>query len=155
MQFHPLAYIVKLNIEMSMADLIAKIAKSQSNNPASDEYFDRSLGTHNGGDATLKSSHPPPLGDAVDGKGKPYATVTTTVEMHTMKASGTGGDRQTRFAHADTDTLIEESPTHMGHSTSVSGMGGERAYPREGGSLSSLDSTTLGAPVDKIHPNRI
>ncbi|KAG9234755.1 hypothetical protein BJ875DRAFT_530858, partial [Amylocarpus encephaloides] len=27
MQFHPLAYIVKLNIEMSMADLIAKISK--------------------------------------------------------------------------------------------------------------------------------
>lgn len=29
MQFHPLAYIVKLKIEMSMADLIAKIAKVQ------------------------------------------------------------------------------------------------------------------------------
>jgi len=33
MQFHPLAYIVKLNIEMSMAELIAKISRS-SNNPA-------------------------------------------------------------------------------------------------------------------------
>lgn len=37
MQFHPLAYLVKLNIEMSMADLIAKISvipmkpKSHSN----------------------------------------------------------------------------------------------------------------------------
>ncbi|VUC24557.1 unnamed protein product [Clonostachys rosea] len=29
MQFHPLAYIVKLKIEMSMANLIAKIAKAQ------------------------------------------------------------------------------------------------------------------------------
>lgn len=29
MQFHPLAYIVKLNIEMSMAELIAKVAKTQ------------------------------------------------------------------------------------------------------------------------------
>lgn len=30
MQFHPLAYIVKLNIEMSMAELIVKIAKGCS-----------------------------------------------------------------------------------------------------------------------------
>lgn len=32
MQFHPLAYIVKLSIEMSMAELIAKVSCS-SNNP--------------------------------------------------------------------------------------------------------------------------
>lgn len=30
MQFHPLAYMVKLNIEMSMADLIANVAKDSS-----------------------------------------------------------------------------------------------------------------------------
>ena len=29
MQFHPLAYMVKLNIEMSMAELIAKVAKQR------------------------------------------------------------------------------------------------------------------------------
>lgn len=33
MQFHPLAYMVKLKIEMSMADLIAKIAKQQNRLP--------------------------------------------------------------------------------------------------------------------------
>ena len=31
MQFHPLAYIVKLNIEMSMADLIARVSRSSNN----------------------------------------------------------------------------------------------------------------------------
>ncbi|KAH6666158.1 hypothetical protein B0J14DRAFT_678858 [Halenospora varia] len=31
MQFHPLAYIVKLNIEMSMADLIAKVSRTNTN----------------------------------------------------------------------------------------------------------------------------
>ncbi|KAI0970223.1 hypothetical protein F4678DRAFT_133241 [Xylaria arbuscula] len=36
MQFHPLAYIVKLNIELSMADLIAKIARMKNPDP-----FDR------------------------------------------------------------------------------------------------------------------
>ena len=30
MQFHPLAYMVKLNIEMSMADLIGRIASDRS-----------------------------------------------------------------------------------------------------------------------------
>lgn len=30
MQFHPLAYMVKLNIEMSMADLIGKVASDHS-----------------------------------------------------------------------------------------------------------------------------
>lgn len=30
MQFHPLAYIVKLNIEMSMADLIGKVASDRA-----------------------------------------------------------------------------------------------------------------------------
>jgi hypothetical protein len=31
-QFHPVTYIVKLNIEMSMASLIARLAKGQANN---------------------------------------------------------------------------------------------------------------------------
>ena len=30
MQFHPLAYMVKLNIELSMADLIAQVARDGS-----------------------------------------------------------------------------------------------------------------------------
>ncbi|TKX25148.1 hypothetical protein C1H76_2640 [Elsinoe australis] len=39
MQFHPLAYIVKLNIEMSMADLIAKVAKTkEGGHPGSSSY---------------------------------------------------------------------------------------------------------------------
>lgn len=33
MQFHPLAYMVKLNIELSMADLIAKVARQQQRLP--------------------------------------------------------------------------------------------------------------------------
>ncbi|KAM0267345.1 hypothetical protein ACHAQH_010113, partial [Verticillium albo-atrum] len=112
MQFHPLAYIVKLKIEMSMADLIAKIARKQENNPASDEVFSRSHGTRShgtrGADATLKSQHPDPLEDTKDGKNRAWATVTTTVEMHTMKKP-MPGDKS--FSHNDTDTLIDQSPT--------------------------------------------
>ena len=39
-QFHPLAYIVKLNIELSMADLISKIVRNQDrvDNPDSNSH---------------------------------------------------------------------------------------------------------------------
>ena len=44
MQFHPLAYMVKLNIEMTMADLIAKIAKKQERLPTYHSSFNRRPG---------------------------------------------------------------------------------------------------------------
>ena len=43
MQFHPLAYIVKLNIEMSMADLIGKIARSRNCGVISEGTFSSTL----------------------------------------------------------------------------------------------------------------
>ncbi|KAI6080723.1 hypothetical protein F4821DRAFT_275678 [Hypoxylon rubiginosum] len=47
MQFHPLAYIVKLNIEMSMAELIVKVAKGRKreNEGAEDFEIDQSRAT--------------------------------------------------------------------------------------------------------------
>jgi hypothetical protein len=45
MQFHPLAYIVKLNIEMSMADLIGKIARNKSCGIINEGTFSNSIGT--------------------------------------------------------------------------------------------------------------
>ncbi|KAK7425947.1 hypothetical protein QQZ08_007529 [Neonectria magnoliae] len=44
MQMHPLAYIVKLNIEMSMADLIGKIARDKTSCPISEGTFSSSTG---------------------------------------------------------------------------------------------------------------
>ncbi|PNH48263.1 hypothetical protein VD0004_g168 [Verticillium dahliae] len=158
MQFHPLAYIVKLKIEMSMADLIAKIARKQDNNPASDEAFSRSHGTHgtNGADTTLKSQHPPPLDEPKDGKNRPWATVTTTVEMHTMKKPGPG-DKP--FSHKDTDTLIDQSPTssYIQRTTSASGGHDEPSFSRGGGgSMSSYESMAHGIEVsDKAVAGRV
>ncbi|KAI4598716.1 hypothetical protein KJ359_002608 [Pestalotiopsis sp. 9143b] len=40
MQFHPLAYTVKLNIEMSMADLIVKVARARNRNNISHPSVD-------------------------------------------------------------------------------------------------------------------
>ncbi|KAH6664035.1 hypothetical protein B0J14DRAFT_644459 [Halenospora varia] len=47
MQFHPFAYIVKLNIEMSMADLIAKVSRTSTNwkDPSLSRTQDTSLFT--------------------------------------------------------------------------------------------------------------
>ncbi|KFA46013.1 hypothetical protein S40293_08776 [Stachybotrys chartarum IBT 40293] len=45
MQFHPLAYIVKLNIEMSMADLIGKIARNKNCGVISEGEFSNSVGS--------------------------------------------------------------------------------------------------------------
>ncbi|KAF3356951.1 hypothetical protein VDGD_04727 [Verticillium dahliae] len=158
MQFHPLAYIVKLKIEMSMADLIAKIARKQDNNPASDEAFSRSQGTHGtrGADTTLKSQHPPPLDEPKDGQNRPWATVTTTVEMHTMKKPGPG-DKP--FSHNDTDTLIDQSPTssYIQRTTSASGGHDEPSFSRGGGgSMSSYESMAHGIQVsDKAVAGRV
>jgi hypothetical protein len=51
LQFHPLAYIVKLKIEMSMANLIAKIAKAQERGAE----FEYSGSSHNYADTMADS----------------------------------------------------------------------------------------------------
>lgn len=43
MQFHPLAYIVKLHIEMSMADLIGKIARDRHCGVIADGTFSSTI----------------------------------------------------------------------------------------------------------------
>lgn len=48
MQFHPLAYTVKLMIEMSMADLIRKVARQKNDMGAGVCSYELSIGTSNG-----------------------------------------------------------------------------------------------------------
>lgn len=120
MQFHPLAYIVKLNIEMSMADLIAKIARSQDRKGNSSNYGVFSQSTTRGGmrtvvDANGNTEHPPPLvDDDIKGQGKAWATVTTTLEMHAMDASPKNNNNpRTGFPGSDTDSLIEPAANYL------------------------------------------
>lgn len=110
MQFHPLAYIVKLKIELSMAELIAKVARQKSpSGHSSDKYYARTRGTVTRDTTTLGNC----LEDGTVDKQKPgqaQVTVTTTIEMHSMEADDrTGGSKgaQSMFNHGDTDTLIE------------------------------------------------
>lgn len=58
-QFHPVAYMIKLNIEMSMASLIVKIARNSASNadfmvPPPDTSYNRS---HSYGGAGHTTSH--------------------------------------------------------------------------------------------------
>lgn len=156
MQFHPLAYIVKLNIEMSMADLIAKIARGQDHQGRSTEntYSNtRSRGAvRTVVDAANNTEHPPPLDDAdAKGQGKPWATVTTTVEMHTMDTSKIGAKDSGRLPHSDTDTLIDPASPFPAQSENEQDKTGKTSY-RGGSSLSSFNSDKID--VDSTWPTQ-
>lgn len=111
MQFHPLAYIVKLKIELSMAELIAKIAKNRDPNNlggAGRDFYAKS--GSNGGSQSVGTV----LGNGP--KNRVWATATTTVELKSMDARGKEHQRTgtTAFAHSDTDTLIDPVSSFSG-----------------------------------------
>jgi hypothetical protein len=151
MQFHPLAYIVKLKIELSMAELIAKIARQQ--NPSgrgSNNYYARSHGTVTRGATTTGDC----LEDGtVDGKrsGQAWATVTTTIEMQSMEADDrTDGDKaaQSTLIHDDTATLIDPvAPFNV--DTVRASASRDTSYQDAGGSTSSYNSDHGGPVVTK------
>ncbi|CAH0033902.1 unnamed protein product [Clonostachys rhizophaga] len=103
MQFHPLAYIVKLNIEMSMATLIAKIARNSEHHQGSSGYNQRShgLGTQSKGETLVTSR-------AGNMDSKSWPTVTTTIEMNTMER-GKQAPKSPNGFNNDTDMLIDQS----------------------------------------------
>lgn len=121
MQFHPLAYIVKLNIEMSMASLIAKIAKSNGTS-------DGAIGSSYVHDKSRSHNHPHnPTVDGADetitSRPRFWGTVTTTVEMTTMKATQPPDHKaELGLGQTDTDELIGR-----GQGTSYSVTVGQRA----------------------------
>lgn len=142
MQFHPLAYIVKLKIELSMADLIAKVAKQRDragHGHGDDKYFSashsRSHGITRGATVTGEGHE----NMTVDGK-KPeegLVTVTTTIEMHSMEASGKKG-AQSLSNHTDTDILIQPAVTFAVDATG-NDVSKDASY-RGTGSVSSYNS---------------
>ncbi|KAH7112001.1 hypothetical protein EDB81DRAFT_873667 [Dactylonectria macrodidyma] len=142
MQFHPLAYIVKLNIEMSMASLIAKIAKQSGHTHGSDYNTNtgtRSRGTR-AGDTTLANKTRD--GGPDRPRSKAWPTVTTTVEMHVIEAKGAPAAKTTRgFSHTDTDMLLDEAPYSVqiqgayAESSQVSRLGAEGSVSSRGSGM--------------------
>ncbi|KAH6973237.1 hypothetical protein EDB80DRAFT_879847 [Ilyonectria destructans] len=140
MQFHPLAYIVKLNIEMSMASLIGKIARS-SEGHGSDYVMSRSRGTRVG-ETTLdgRTQDGGHGGHGRHGRQKAWPTVTTTVEMHSMEATPSSPKRQLGFHHNDTDELLNQGAAYSVQIEGAYSNSVEASTQNGGGSLSSRDS---------------
>ncbi|KAL7269727.1 hypothetical protein RUND412_007594 [Rhizina undulata] len=123
-QLHPVAYIVKLNIEMSMASLITKIAR---------EHTDFELSSTGKSGRGGRSGHTHP---AISGAGpQPSLTIHTQKDVIVESQSINENDKfdnssnssnQFGYAHSkdsDDRPLKEQSawnsPSHMGHSVSV------------------------------------
>ncbi|KAJ4183227.1 hypothetical protein NW759_017091 [Fusarium solani] len=140
MQFHPLAYIVKLNIEMSMASLIGKVARTSGHGDGSDYPRSRSRGTR-GGDTTLHAG----TQDDENGRQKAWATVTTTVEMHTMEAAPANPKTQLGFNHNDTDTLLNQGAPYSVQIEGAYSTSADASIRNGDGSLSSRDSNGIEA----------
>jgi hypothetical protein len=150
MQFHPLAYIVKLKIELSMAELIAKIAKHRdphSSGRQQDIYAKSKSRSGGGGSrnaATVLSDT-----EQNDGQGKAWAKVTTTLEMKTMDASGrevksSGADGS---KDSDTDSLIDPASIFAVTPDTISpanGMSRDFSVRGAGGSMSSYNTYNEG-----------
>lgn len=148
MQFHPLAYIVKLKIELSMAELIAKIAKHRdpNNSGQKQDFYAKS---RSGGGGSRNAGTVLNDGAPADGPGKAWATVTTTLEMKTMdasgrevKASGSGG-----LSDSDTDSLIDPASvfaTSPEASNPNIGQSRDAPYRGAGGSMSSYNTYNEG-----------
>ncbi|KAI9158027.1 hypothetical protein HJFPF1_06013 [Paramyrothecium foliicola] len=138
MQFHPLAYIVKLNIEMSMASLIAKVARSSSHeHPGISGYAQSSTRDTRRGTKVINDGN-----ERADAEqGKVWATVTTTVEMESMKAKPADHKANIGLQHDDETTLIDQGSFIYGHDgMSISGSNSPN-NGRVGGSLSSGESS--------------
>jgi hypothetical protein len=59
-QFHPVVYMVKLNIEMSMASLIVRLAQGKTENDAYSEEFGSSTGPSNSQSDRRSKTKPKP-----------------------------------------------------------------------------------------------
>ncbi|KAH8171477.1 hypothetical protein LIA77_08244 [Sarocladium implicatum] len=144
MQFHPLAYIVKLKIELSMAELIAKIAKHrdpQGNGGIQDFYQKSSSGgrSKTGGTALANL-------EAGGGRNKAWATVTTTLEMKTMDASGKEVKRPGAdgLSDSDTDSLIDPAAVYAGTAGTESVAPRNASHQGGGSSMSSYNTYAEG-----------
>ncbi|RYP89450.1 hypothetical protein DL769_000001 [Monosporascus sp. CRB-8-3] len=90
-QFHPLVYLLKLHIEMNMAELIVKVAQQSENRPHDSRYTSAngySEGSRRARVATLitsKHSHQP-LPDEIPGEeeGRPSNGIQRTIETRVV-----------------------------------------------------------------------
>jgi hypothetical protein len=111
-QFHPVAYMVKLNIEMSMAALIAKLAR-QSIGPNVNEFGTHLTTTSHGHGATggIRSAiaHPLQATSNRDEQGGPRSPdqqkIHTTTDIYVRSETAGGRHHQQHKSHWDDDLV--------------------------------------------------
>lgn len=113
-QFHPVVYMVKLNIEMSMASLVVRLAKGKSENDMDMEEFDHTSSAHN------QSSNDRSKGRFASQQLQSFqhASATGNAKGHTQN----GSDEDFRGIHFRTDfqVISEEVDKKKGDDSSSS-----------------------------------
>lgn len=142
-QFHPVVYMVKLNIEMSMASLIVRLAQGKSENDADPEDFGSSTGPSNsqsdrrskaklqkyqsfqltsakGGGPTTKVHS---RNDSDESLGQIHRTteLNVVVEHVDLKDGGSGGG-SSRSSHETPRSMFgDETPLHKNSQIRITG----------------------------------
>lgn len=141
MQFHPLAYIVKLKIEMSMADLITSIAKTaEKNNDLDNVYiYDKNSCSEPLSPGTARSTQGSILFNKMNG-----TTITALTQQSALSSPTTGG-----FDGGSNSSI-------MGHDSPKTGI---RNFHRNADSLADMEledmihgrlKGTLSPPVTSL-----
>ncbi|KAI1841858.1 hypothetical protein JX265_010832 [Neoarthrinium moseri] len=125
-QFHPVAYMVKLNIEMSMASLITRLARTGANdvhmNTLSESDRRRAYGTdehtHTSRDVGLKSFTQSRVRGGLEAQDNDFAGIQRTVDFNVTVQQASPSE-STRKGHVTFDKMDDEVSLthHAGHPT--------------------------------------
>ncbi|KAH9898928.1 hypothetical protein F4778DRAFT_782527 [Xylariomycetidae sp. FL2044] len=126
-QFHPVTYMVKLNIEMTMADLIAKLARGEHNSSAYDDVEHGSYGQHDGSynrtgrSVGLQSFASPKVegsqGDPESHMGGIHKRMDVTIHSEQLKRKSST-DQSVSFSSVEDEMSLTH---HAGHPRGVHG----------------------------------
>lgn len=135
-QFHPVTYIVKLNIEMSMAKLITRLASS---NGTSDEFYPENSSSHptagQSGNQSQLERHSV-WGQGQGGTAMPLSHISKVVagnsDEHLPEGDGAGIHRRTEIevkVESDTKANFKTKPRH--HSDDEFPLTSNTGHPKE------------------------
>ena len=139
-QFHPVVYMVKLNIEMSMASLIVRLAQGKTENDADPEEFGSSTGPSNSQSVRRSKAKPQfqsfqltsakgggrskihSRNDSDESLGQIHRTteLNVVVEHVDLKEGGSGGS--SRSSHETPHSMFgDETPLHKNSQIRITG----------------------------------
>jgi hypothetical protein len=137
-QFHPVAYMVKLNIEMSMASLITKLARNSVEDRNNEFMVQSSSNNHTNSTVVRMKSG---VHTSATGRMRPSASTEAEGDL--------GGIRQTKEVDVRIETIAEE------YQRSLSDNGIEDGFDKRkrGQGEKSEDELSLAPAVSKFNPD--